>query len=161
MPPPPPPLTVWTQLPPLPLSPTDSRLLPTLPQQLIHCISTPMAPCTRHRRAGWQRVAYTQEMDKVFIEKRRQLSAGKKDNYWALAKCKKGYSAIDREIRSLFVAAFNNNLHVRQCEGVGLQGVDADWSWLGNIISDIVCDISTIKGKAGVRQSTRLLQADE
>ena len=78
-------------------------------------------------------------MDKVFIEKRRQLSAGKKDNYWALAKCTKGYSAIDREIRSLFVAAFNNNLHVTVLPNVKdmLQVKDAD------SVKVLVCKVLT------------------
>jgi hypothetical protein len=49
-PPPPPPLTV-----PLP-SLADSRLSPTLPQQLIHDLLMPMTPCACQRRARWQRV---------------------------------------------------------------------------------------------------------
>jgi hypothetical protein len=50
--------------------------------------------------------------EKVLIEKRRQLSAGKKGIFWALAKCKKGYSKIDDAIRSLLVTAFNDHPHV-------------------------------------------------
>ena len=51
-------------------------------------------------------------MDALLIEKHRQLSAGKKGIYWALAKCKKGYSTIGKELWLLLVAAFNNHPHV-------------------------------------------------
>jgi hypothetical protein len=47
--------------------------------------------------------------EKALIEKRRQLSAGKKGIFWALAKRKKGYSKIDDAIRSLLVTAFNEH----------------------------------------------------
>jgi hypothetical protein len=50
--------------------------------------------------------------EKAIIEKRRQLSAGKKGIFWALAKRKKGYSKIDEVIRLLLVAAFNDHPHV-------------------------------------------------
>jgi hypothetical protein len=50
--------------------------------------------------------------EKALIKKRRQLSAGKKCIFWALAKHKKGYSKIDDAIRSLLVTAFNNHPHV-------------------------------------------------
>jgi hypothetical protein len=43
--------------------------------------------------------------EKALIKKRRQLIASKKGIYWALAKCKKGYSKIDKALRSLLVAA--------------------------------------------------------
>ena len=50
--------------------------------------------------------------EKALIEKRRQLSAGKKGIFWALAKRKKGYSKIDNAIWSLWVTAFNDHPHV-------------------------------------------------
>jgi hypothetical protein len=50
--------------------------------------------------------------EKALIEKRRQLSAGKKGIFWELAKRKKGYSKIDNAIRLLLVTAFNNHPHV-------------------------------------------------
>ncbi len=49
---------------------------------------------------------------KAIIKKRRQLFAGEKGIYWALAKCKKGYSKINEVIRSLLVAAFSDRPHV-------------------------------------------------
>ena len=50
--------------------------------------------------------------EKALFEKRRQLSAGKKGIFWALAKCKKGYSKIDDAIWLLLVTAFNDHPHV-------------------------------------------------
>ncbi len=50
--------------------------------------------------------------EKAPIEKRQQLSAGEKGVYWALTKCKKGYSKIDEALRSLLVAAFNNHPYI-------------------------------------------------
>ena len=37
------------------------------------------------------------------------VSAGEKDVYWALAKCKKGHSTIDEELWPLLVAAFSDH----------------------------------------------------
>jgi hypothetical protein len=51
-------------------------------------------------------------VDRILIEKRRQLTAGKKGVYWALAKRKKGYSTINKEIQLLLVTAFKNHPHV-------------------------------------------------
>jgi hypothetical protein len=50
--------------------------------------------------------------ERAFIEKCQQLSAIKRGIFWALAKCKKGYSKIDKAIKSLLVPAFNNHPHV-------------------------------------------------
>ena len=52
------------------------------------------------------------QVDKILIEKRWQLTTGEKGVYWALAKCKKGYSTINEELWSLCVAAFNDHPHV-------------------------------------------------
>jgi len=60
-------------------------------------------------------------VDKILIEKRRQLTAGEKGVYWALAKRKKGYSTINKELWLLLVAAFNDHplvLFTRKCISV-------------------------------------------
>ena len=83
-------------------------------------------------------------MDPLLIEKRRQLSAGKKGVYWAFAKCKKGYSKISKELRLLLVAAFNKHPHVivlpnakdtlqvknaNNDKVLACKVVDASWPW--------------------------------
>jgi hypothetical protein len=50
--------------------------------------------------------------EKALIEKCRQLSANEKGIFWVLAKCKKGYSKMDKVIWLLLVVAFNNHPHV-------------------------------------------------
>jgi hypothetical protein len=51
-------------------------------------------------------------LDRILIKKRRQLTANKKGIYWALAKCKKGYSTINKELRLLLFAAFNDHPYI-------------------------------------------------
>jgi hypothetical protein len=50
--------------------------------------------------------------EKAIIKKRQQLSTGKADIFWALAKRKKGYSKINKVIQLLLVMAFNNHPHI-------------------------------------------------
>jgi hypothetical protein len=50
-------------------------------------------------------------IQKHVIEKHRQLTAVKRGVYWALAKWKKGYSKIDKDLRSLLIVAFNDHPH--------------------------------------------------
>jgi hypothetical protein len=96
--------------------------------------------------------------EKVIIEKCQQLSTGKKGIFWALAKCKKGYSKIDKAIRSLLVAAFNDHPHVivSPHARVMLQLKNVDGKkvavpklltqvGLGTVFSDILKDNPTIK----------------
>ncbi len=100
--------------------------------------------------------------EKALIEKCWQLSAGKKGIFWALAKCKKGYSKIDNVIRLLLVTVFNDHPHVivsPNARGT-LQVKNADGKkvavpklltqvGLGTIFSDIIKDNPTIKNKVG------------
>jgi hypothetical protein len=103
-------------------------------------------------------------LDKILTEKRRNLAAGEKGVYWALAKRKKGYSTINKELRLLLVAAINNHPHIIVLPNAKdtLQVKDADGEKvsvpkvltqvsLGTIFSDIVHDNPTIKGKVGER----------
>jgi len=103
-------------------------------------------------------------VDKLLIEKRRQLTFCKKGVYWALAIRKEGYSTINEELRSLLVTAFNNHPHVILSPNAKdtLQVKDADGKkvsvrkvltqvGLRTIFSDIVRDNPTIKGKVGER----------
>ncbi len=83
------------------------------------------------------------QIENALIEKRRQLSAGMKGIYWALAKRKKGYYKIDKALRLLLVAAINGHHQVivspnakdmlqlknTNKEGVGPQGVNTGWPW--------------------------------
>jgi hypothetical protein len=100
----------------------------------------------------------------ALIEKRRQLSTGKKGIFWALAKRKKGYSKIDDAIRLLLVTAFNNHPHVIVSPNARdtLQVKNADGKkvavpklltqvGLATIFSDIIKDNPTIKNKVGER----------
>jgi hypothetical protein len=102
--------------------------------------------------------------EKALIKKCRQLSAGKKGIFWALAKCKKGYSKIDNAIRSLLVTAFNDHPHVIVSPNARdtLQVKNADGEKvavpklltqvrLGTIFSNIIKDNLTIKNKVGER----------
>ncbi len=102
--------------------------------------------------------------EKALIEKGRQLSAGKKGIFWALAKCKKGYSKIKDAIRLLLVAAFNNHPHVivspnardiLQVKNAGSKKVAVSklstQVSLGTIFSDIIKDNPTIKNNVGER----------
>ena len=99
-------------------------------------------------------------MDKIPIKKHRLLTSCEKGVYWALTKCKKGYSTIIEELRSLLVMAFNNHPHVIMspnakdtlqvkdagCEMVSVCKVLSQVG-LGMIFSDIICNNQTIKGK--------------
>jgi hypothetical protein len=100
--------------------------------------------------------------EKALIEKCRQLSASKKGIFWALAKCKKGYSKIDDAIRLLLVMAFNNHPHVIVSPNArdALQVKNTDGKkvavpklllqvGLGSIFSHIIKDHPTIKNKVG------------
>jgi hypothetical protein len=91
--------------------------------------------------------------EKALIEKRRQLSASKKGIFWALAKCKKGYSKINDAIRLLLVTVFNNHPHIILSPNARdtLQVKNADGKkvavpklltqvGLGTIFSDIIKD---------------------
>ncbi len=102
--------------------------------------------------------------EKALIKKRRQLSAGKKGIFWALAKRKKGYSKINDAIWLLLVTAFNNHPHVIVSPNARdtLQVKNADGGkvavpklltqvGLGTIFSDIIKDNPTIKNKVGER----------
>jgi len=103
-------------------------------------------------------------LDKVLIKKRKQLTAEKKGVHWALAKRKKGYSTINKELRALLIAAFHDHPHVIVLPNTKdtLQVKDADGEkvsvrkvltqvGLGTIFSDIVRDNPTIKGKVTKR----------
>ncbi len=100
--------------------------------------------------------------EKALIKKRRQLSAGKKGIFWALAKRKKGYSKINDAIRPLLVTAFNNHPHIIVSPNARytLQVKNADSKkvavpkllmqvGLGTIFCDIIKDNPTIKNKVG------------
>jgi hypothetical protein len=100
--------------------------------------------------------------EKALIKKCWQLSNGKKGIFWALAKCKKGYSKIDEAIQSLLVKAFNNHPHIIVSPNVRgtlqLKNVDGKkvavpklfrQVSLGTILSDIIKDNPTIKNKVG------------
>lgn len=101
-------------------------------------------------------------VDTVLVKKGRQQSAGKKGIYWALTKCKKGYSKIDEALWSLLVAAFNDHTHVIMLPNANdllhlkLKNVNGKkvlvckvltQASLGTIFSDIIRDNPTIKGK--------------
>ena len=97
-------------------------------------------------------------VEKILINKRRQLTTGEKGIYWALAKRKKGYSTINEELWSLLVAAFNmlpnakDTLKVKDVDGENVSVCKVlTQVGLGTIFSDIVRDNSTIKGKVGKR----------
>ena len=101
-------------------------------------------------------------VDKVLIEKCRQLSVDKKGIFWALAKCKKRYSTINKELWLLLITAFNdhphiivllnakNMLQVKVVDGkkVSVCKVLAQVG-LGTIFFNIVHNNLTIKGKVG------------
>ncbi len=102
--------------------------------------------------------------EKALIEKRRQVSASEKGIFWALAKCKKGYSKIDDAIRLLLIMAFNDHPHIILSTNARdtLQVKNADGKkvavpkllmqvGLGTIFSDIIKDNPTIKNKVGER----------
>ncbi len=101
-------------------------------------------------------------VDTVLVKKGWQQSAGKKGIYWALTKCKKGYSKIDEALWSLLVAAFNDHTHVIMLPNANdllhlkLKNVNGKkvlvckvltQASLGTIFSDIIRDNPTIKGK--------------
>ena len=103
-------------------------------------------------------------LDKVLIEKRRQLTANEKGVYWALAKRKKGYSTINEELRELLIAAFHDHPHVivspNTKDTLKVKNADGEKMLvrkvltqvgLGTIFSDIVRDNPTIKGKVAER----------
>ncbi len=113
--------------------------------------------CLACHRAPWP-----QEKRPAIIKKCRQLSAGKKGIFWALAKCKKGYSKINKEIRLLLVAAFNDHPHIivspnardrlQLKNAVGKKVVVPTLLThvgLRTIFSDIIKDNPTIKNKVG------------
>ena len=52
------------------------------------------------------------QLEKHLIEKRQQLSTGKKGIYWARVKCKKGFCKINKAIQLMLIGAFNNHPHV-------------------------------------------------
>ncbi len=102
--------------------------------------------------------------EKALIKKRRQLFAGKKGIFWALAKRKKGYSKINDAIRSLLVTAFNNHPHVivspKARDTLQVKNADVEkvavpklltQVGLGTIFTDIIKDNPTIKNKVGER----------
>ncbi len=100
--------------------------------------------------------------EKALIKKRRHLTAGKKGIYWALAKCKKGYSKIDKALRSLLVVAFNDHpsvivspntkdmLQLKNSDGKKVL-VPKVFTWvdLRTIFSNIVNNNQTIKKNVG------------
>jgi hypothetical protein len=101
---------------------------------------------------------------KALIEKCQQLSASKKGIFWALAKCKKGYSKIDDAIWLLLVTAFNNHPHIIVSPNARdtLQVKNADGKKvavpklltqvsLGTIFSNIIMNNPTIKNMVGER----------
>ncbi len=101
-------------------------------------------------------------MDACLFKKRQQLTAGERGVHWALSKCKKGYSKIDKALRLLLVDAFNNHPHVvvspnskdtlqhknEDGEIVLVQKVLTQVG-LGSIFSDIVHKHPTIKNRVG------------
>jgi hypothetical protein len=111
---------------------------------------------------GMPRRTLLSGVDTVLVKKGRQQSAGKKGIYWALTKCKKGYSKIDEALWSLLVAAFNDHTHVIMLPNANdllhlkLKNVNGKkvlvckvltQASLGTIFSDIIRDNPTIKGK--------------
>ena len=117
------------------------------------------------------RVALTQ-VDKILIEKRWQLTAGKKGVYWALAKRKKGYSTINEKLRSLLVTAFNNHPHVivlpNAKDTVQVKDINGKkvlvrkvlmQVGLQTIFSDIVCKNPSIKGNVSKRAFRYIISA--
>ncbi len=105
-----------------------------------------------------------QRIQKHVMEKRRQLTAGERGVYWALAKRKKGYSKINEDLLSLLIVAFNDHPHVIVSPNAKdtMQVKNADGEkiavrkiltqvGLGTIFSDIVRDNPTIKQKVGER----------
>ena len=109
-------------------------------------------------------IATLPRLDKVLIEKRKQLTAEEKGVHWALAKRKKGYSTINEELRVLLIAAFHDHPHVivspntkdtlqvkyADGEKVSVRKVLTQVG-LGTIFSDIIHDNPTIKGKVANR----------
>ncbi len=104
------------------------------------------------------------QVDKLLIEKRRQLTFCKKGVYWALAIRKEGYSTINEELRVLLIAVFRDQPHVIVSPNTKdmLKVKDADGEkvsvrkvltqvGLGTIFSNIVRDNPTIKGKVAER----------
>jgi hypothetical protein len=82
--------------------------------------------------------------------------------YWALAKCKKGFSKVDKELRSLLIVEFNDHPHIilspNAKDMLLIKNTDGEkipvWkiltqAGLGTISLNIVCDNSTIKQKVG------------
>ncbi len=96
------------------------------------------------------------------IKKQRQLTAAERGLYWALSKCKKGYSTINNELQMLLIVAFNDHPHVvvspNMKDTLQLKNADGEKVLvrkiltifgLGTIFSDIVRDNSTIKNTVG------------
>jgi hypothetical protein len=103
-------------------------------------------------------------MDAHLIEKRWQLTAGKRGVHWALSKRKRGFSKVDEVFRLLLVDAFNDHPHVIVSPNSKdmLQHKNADGEivlvqkvltqvGLGSIFSDIVREHPTIKNQVGER----------
>jgi hypothetical protein len=103
-----------------------------------------------------------QHVQKHVMEKRRQLTAGERGVYWALAKQKKGYSKINKDLCSLLIVAFDNHPHVivspNAKDTIQVKNADGEKKavrkiltqvGLGTIFSDIVRDNPTIKHKVG------------
>jgi hypothetical protein len=67
---------------------------------------------TLHDCARVLGVPHTTLSQEILIKKCRQLTAGEKGLYWALTKRKKGYSTLNKELRLLLGAAFNNHPHI-------------------------------------------------
>ena len=112
------------------------------------------------------------QVDRILIEKRRQLTAGKKAIYWALTKRKKGYSTINKELRLLLVVVFNDHPHnivsLNAKDTLQVKDVDGEkvsvrkvltQVGLGTIFSDIIRDNSTFKGKVGERVFRYIISA--
>jgi hypothetical protein len=99
---------------------------------------------------------------KKLIEKRRQLITFKSGVYWVLAKWKKRYSKISKELHQLLIDAFNDHPHVIMSpnakdtllakdmdgENVSVQKILMQVG-MGTILLDIVRDNPTIKHKVG------------
>jgi hypothetical protein len=57
-------------------------------------------------------VSTLHRVNSLLIHKRQQLSNGKRDINWVLAKRKKGFSKIDEELCLLLINTFNYHPHV-------------------------------------------------
>ncbi len=101
-------------------------------------------------------------MDRILIKKRWQLTGSEKGIYWAFAKCKKGYSTINKELWLLLVPAFNDHPHIivslNANDALQLKDVNGEkvsvckvmtQVGLGAIFSGIIQDNPTFKGKVG------------